>query len=92
MHLQLAFNDLSGTSLAQHQLFLDATGDFHEELRMFFYPKIFSGASGDDVNWKQFKPTYFDLERNHNPWELLLPISLALFLMLLACMAKIRQL
>ncbi len=92
MHLQLAFNDLSGTSLAQHQLFLDATGGFHEELRMFFYPKIFSGASGDDVNWKQFKPTYFDLERNHNPWELLLPISLALFLMLLACMAKIRQL
>ncbi|MGB5821081.1 MAG: DUF3526 domain-containing protein [Saonia sp.] len=93
MHLQLAFNELAGTSLDQHLNFLDVTSDFHEELRLFFYPKIFKELSGDDVDWTKFTPRYRDIGGNdkkhiHFMW----PLLITTFIMFLSCIIIGRRL
>lgn len=85
MHLQLAFNELSGTSLSQHLGFLDATADFHEEIRLFFYPSIFKELTADTVDWKQFEPAYFKQSANYRSWSMALPLVLASVLMFILC-------
>jgi len=92
MHLQLAFNELAGTSLDQHLNFLDATGNFHEELRLFFYPEIFKEVSADTIDWKQFEPEYFERNINHGNWGILLPLVLASILMFISCVVVAKKL
>lgn len=59
MHLQLVFNQLAGTSTSQQMEYLNATRQFHEKLRLFFYPKIFEGKQANTIDWKQFTPEYY---------------------------------
>ena len=92
MHLQLAFNELSGTSLRKHLNFLDATGDFHEELRLFFYPSIFKELSGDTIDWKQFEPEYLHQKVNHSRLRMLLPLVFASILMFILCATVTKKL
>lgn len=86
MHLQLAFNELAGTSLDDHLRFMDATGRLHEQLRLFFYPKIFEEVTADKIDWAQFTPEY------HNPASvgnkgirLGWPLITATLVLILAC-------
>ncbi len=83
MHMQLAFNELAGTSLDKHLRFLDATGNFHEELRLFFYPKIFNGETGDRVDWGQFEPKFFKKQAGEYGMAILVPMLLACILMII---------
>lgn len=93
MHLQLAFNDLAGTSLSEHLHFLDATGDFHEELRLFFYPKIFKELSGDTIDWTKFDPKYWnDAIENKSNIGYIWPLVLATIVMLAGCFVISRRL
>ncbi len=94
MQLQLTFNQLAKTSLAQHLNFLDATSAFHEELRLFFYPLIFKGESADAIAWEDFEPEYFVSQRTgyKGLWRLLVPMLVACLLMSLCCMVKVRRL
>ena len=62
MHTLLAFNELAETSLSHHMNFLQAINDFHENTRLYFYPKVFSESASDEVDWEQFKPEYYKLE------------------------------
>ena len=62
MHTLLAFNELAETSLSHHMDFLQALNDFHENTRLYFYPKVFSESASDDVAWEQFKPEFYKLE------------------------------
>ncbi len=59
MHAQLLFNDIARSSLGNHMEFLDQTYEFHERMRLYFYPKIFENASAAEEDWTQFKPEYF---------------------------------
>ncbi|WP_255518036.1 DUF3526 domain-containing protein [Fulvivirga sp. M361] len=68
MHTQLAFNDIAGTGLINHLNFLQHTNTFHENTRLYFYPKIFSNGTAEDVDWDQFKPVYFEDERSSFDW------------------------
>ena len=43
LYLQLTFNQLAGTSMQQHLDYLNEAEQYHEELRLFFYPKVFWG-------------------------------------------------
>ncbi|UII76688.1 DUF3526 domain-containing protein [Flagellimonas sp. HMM57] len=93
MHLQLAFNELAGTSLDQHLNFLDATANYHEELRLFFYPKIFEEKSADVVDWRRFTPKYADDGRSDiKQVRFIWPLLIATFIMLLCCVAIGRKL
>ncbi|MEL7003019.1 MAG: DUF3526 domain-containing protein [Bacteroidota bacterium] len=82
MHAQLAFNELAGTSLVNHLNFLKHINSFHEETRLYFYPKIFSESEVKDINWEEFGPKYFDNKNRSNNWLLnLIPlfVGIALF-------------
>ncbi|WP_396590892.1 DUF3526 domain-containing protein [Allomuricauda sp. R78024] len=93
MHLQLAFNELAGTSLNQHLRFLDATANFHEELRLFFYPLIFKEESGDSVDWTKFVPKYNDDGKNDKTHpRFMWPLLIATFIMFLGCIVIGRRL
>ena len=67
MHTQLLFNDLAQTSLRNHTEFLVRTNEFHERMRLYFYPKIFETASVKNEGWRKHKPEYF-LEKNDFSW------------------------
>ncbi|MBS9463250.1 DUF3526 domain-containing protein [Flagellimonas sp. 389] len=86
MHLQLVFNELAGTSLDQHLNFLDATANYHEELRLFFYPKIFEEKSADAVDWTRFTPKYADDGKSDQKlMRIVWPLFIATLLMFFCC-------
>jgi ABC-2 type transport system permease protein len=58
LYAQLYNNSLAQSSLQQHLQFLDSTTQFHERLRMYFYPKIFTNTPVNHENWNHFTPVY----------------------------------
>ena len=77
MHTLLAFNELAETSLSHHMNFLQATNDFHENTRLYFYPKVFSESTSDAIDWNQFKPEFYEPENHSIGWlRLMLPLFL----------------
>lgn len=54
LHTQLQLNELARSGLGNHLRFLDYTGRFHEKMRLYFYPKIFSNAPVSAENWTAF--------------------------------------
>ncbi len=92
MHMQLAFNRLAGTSLGQHIDFLNATEAFHEELRLFFYPKIFEEKMAETIDWDQFEPTYYQAGEKTKPIQVLAPLFLATLLIVLVSVPRARKL
>ena len=92
MHLQLAFNQLAGTSLVQHLDYLKATEQFHEKLRLFFYPKIFEEVQADTIDWRQFTPEYHTIKRTITPTPLISPLLIAIAVVLLLSIPMARRL
>jgi len=91
MHLQLVFNQLAGTGMGEQISYLDATNEFHEKLRLFFYPKIFEGHKAEVIDWTQLKPEYFRTVNMIKPIRELFPILLASVLMVLLSIPNIRK-
>jgi len=94
MHVQLAFNQLAGTSLMDHLRFLDATGKFHEQLRLFFYPKIFDQEEVSKVEWGAFRPGFFRKVTTVNLGNVLLPVwgwALILLIIVLYRFGKLQK-
>lgn len=54
LHAQLQLNELARTGLGNQLRFLDHTGQFHEKLRLYFYPKIFTNAPVKAERWTDF--------------------------------------
>ena len=92
MHIQLAFNELAGTSSQHHSDYLEATEAFHEKLRLHFYPKIFEQQKADATNWKQFVPEFYQAQSAARPGTVLTPLLIAIVVMVLLSIPKIRQL
>jgi len=40
-------------------LFMQKTKEFHEKMRLYFYPKIFDNAPVNKENWSKFKVETF---------------------------------
>lgn len=66
LQAQLFMNNLANTSLTDQVLFLDATSKFHENKRLYFYPKIFEENTINLVNWKEQKVVFFKVETRFN--------------------------
>jgi len=81
LHTQLLLNDIGGSSLLNYLSFLDYTSAFHEQTRLYFYPKIFSTESAEMVNWDEFKPAYFR-DRGDVVWIILMPLLLGIFIVI----------
>jgi ABC-2 type transport system permease protein len=59
LHTQIQLNEIAKSDLGNQLLFLKETKDFHEKLRLYFYPKIFDNAPVDQENWSKFKVETF---------------------------------
>ena len=82
LQVQLSMNSIAKTSLADHVQFLNATTDFHEKLRLDFYPKIFDNVTTANVNWKTYVPEYFTPENSHRLLKSIFPMILILVLLI----------
>ena len=58
--------------------YLDETRAFHENLRLFFYPKIFEEQAADTINWNQFTPELHQNNEELKTTKVLLPLLLAI--------------
>jgi len=92
MHMQLTFNHLAGNSLGQHIDFLEATEQFHEKLRLFFYPQIFEEQLAESVDWEEFSPEYYQPNQEVIPIKSIFPLLATTMLIILFSMPKARRL
>ncbi|MEO6177561.1 MAG: DUF3526 domain-containing protein [Flavobacterium circumlabens] len=60
LHTQLQLNEIAKSDLENQLLFLKATRQFHEKLRLYFYPKIFDNEAVNQQKWDQFKVETFE--------------------------------
>ncbi len=87
LYTQLHNTELAQTSLANHLQFLDSTTHFHERLRKYFYPKIFTSAPVLQENWAVFVPEYYKADHKI---PILQSVYLLLFVMVLGSIAVAR--
>lgn len=59
LHTQIQLNETAKSDLGNQLLFLKETANFHEKMRLYFYPKIFDGSPVGKVNWDKFKVEIF---------------------------------
>ncbi|MFA9187428.1 DUF3526 domain-containing protein [Flavobacterium sp. FBOR7N2.3] len=74
LHAQIQLNEIAKADLGNQLLFLKATEDFHEKLRLYFYPKIFDNAAVNKENWDKFKVERFNDTSIINFTKTLLPL------------------
>jgi ABC-2 type transport system permease protein len=74
LHTQLQLNELSQSGLGNQLKFLNGTEKFHEKMRLYFYPKIFSEAPVKDEDWSKFKAEYFNETVPMNWLRMYLPL------------------
>ena len=84
LHTQLTYNDLAGSGLMSHLQFLDRTDEFHERMRLHFYPRIFEDQAVHEVDWSAYKPEFISSGVNTSWGPALLPVLLitAIFIFL----------
>jgi ABC-2 type transport system permease protein len=56
---QLGLNELAGSDLQSHLNFLKALKTYHEKLRLYFYPVIFTDGTANDIDWKKLKVEHY---------------------------------
>lgn len=66
LHTQIQLNEIAKSDLGNQLLFLKETQQFHEKLRLYFYPKIFDNAPVNQEKWENFKvETFNDTSKIH---------------------------
>lgn len=91
IHTQLAFNNLAGTSINNHFNFLSYLNEFHEQTRLYFYPKIYSNVNAKKVDWSQFEPAYFPNSNDVNFGALLVPLLLSILMFVVLAFVNVRR-
>ena len=80
LHFQLALNQLAGTSMRQHMDYLKEAEDYHERLRLFFYPKVFDELHAETIDWSKIEPVFYQAKIPAKPLERSLPLVLVIFI------------
>ena len=89
---QLQLNELAGSDLQNHLQFLKALKAYHEKLRLYFYPVIFSEATTETVDWKKFKVEDYSSSSQKLSSYHLLTVSIVSILLFFMAMYNIRKL
>jgi ABC-2 type transport system permease protein len=74
IHTQLSLNTLSHSDMDNYLNFIEKLEDFHEQKRLYFYPKIFTEAAVSDENWMGYGIEYFKEKAKINWVKLLSPL------------------
>lgn len=91
MHTQLALNGFAKTGLVDHMKFVSHTNKFHEDIRLYFYPLIFTNAAPADVNWAQFEPSYFSPAKPIKWLSSLGPLLMSILVFSVLIIVQIRK-
>jgi ABC-2 type transport system permease protein len=84
-------NHLAGADMEQHLSFMEATEQFHEKKRLYFYPRIFGDQPVKEENWQAFKVEKFQ-NRVEVRWvNTFAPLLLAIFLFLYGASIGLRK-
>ena len=75
----MALNQLAGTSMRQYMDYLKEAEDYHERLRLFFYPKVFEELHAETIDWSKIQPVFHQAEIPAKPLERSLPLVLVIF-------------
>ncbi|MEM8523311.1 MAG: DUF3526 domain-containing protein [Bacteroidota bacterium] len=81
VHTQFSLNALSQSDMRNYLNFLNELEAFHEEKRLYFYPKIFEGVPIEEENWAQFRLEYVEDDRKLEWFGKLLPLVLGSLLL-----------
>ncbi|MFH6995416.1 DUF3526 domain-containing protein [Flavobacterium sp. FlaQc-48] len=76
LHAQMQLNEIAKADLGNQLLFLKKTKQFHEKMRLYFYPKIFDNAKVEKENWSKFKVETFSDASEINFLKAFLPLLL----------------
>ncbi|MDW8850822.1 DUF3526 domain-containing protein [Flavobacterium sp. MMLR14_040] len=76
LHTQIQLNEIAKSDLGNQLLFTQKTKDFHEKMRLYFYPKIFDNTPVDKENWSKFKVETFSDSSETNFVKSFLPLLL----------------
>ncbi|MBF4516806.1 DUF3526 domain-containing protein [Flavobacterium sp. ANB] len=74
LHTQIQLNEIAKSDLENQLLFLKKTKEFHEKMRLYFYPKIFDNAAVEKENWSKFKVETFSDESEISFAKAFLPL------------------
>ena len=91
LHTQHQLNTIARAGLSDHLQFLDSTTNFHEKMRLYFYPKIFGEAPVMSEDWKIFKMEHFSAESKTNWITMLIPLILASTLFVILSVINFRK-
>lgn len=82
LHAQMQLNEIARADLGNQLLFLKETKQFHEKLRLHFYPKIFDDEAVNKQKWDNFKVETFSDKSKINLKKTFLPLVLFNFILL----------
>ena len=91
MHAQLSFNNLADTDMLSHLKYLKALTEFHKDLRLSFYTKIFDDKTADTVDWEKHGAKFYTSERSFSWAFLVLPTLIITFIVLIFGAKNIRK-
>ncbi|KUJ63502.1 ABC transporter permease [Flavobacteriaceae bacterium CRH] len=74
LHTQIQLNEIAKSDLENQLLFLKKTKEFHEKMRLYFYPKIFDNTAVEKENWSKFKVETFSDESKMSFTKAFLPL------------------
>jgi ABC-2 type transport system permease protein len=83
IHAQLSLNALSLSDTDNYLNFIEKLENFHEQKRLYFYPKIFNEAAVSNENWKRFGLEFYQEKPSNNWIKMLLPLVLTFVILLI---------
>jgi ABC-2 type transport system permease protein len=83
IHAQLSLNALSLSDMDNYLNFIEKLENFHEQKRLYFYPKIFNEAAVSYENWKRFGLEFYQEKPSINWLKILLPLILSIAFLLI---------
>ncbi len=76
LHTQIQLNEIAKSDLRNQLLFLKEMNQFHEKLRLHFYPKIFDNDAVNQQKWENFKVETFHDKSETSYVKAFLPLLL----------------
>jgi ABC-2 type transport system permease protein len=91
VNLQLQHNELSQSSLSNYVNFLESTTHFHENVRLYFYPKIFAAAPVLQENWSNHLLSYHPSKTYRLPMVNAMSFLLMIGLLFLGSLLRLKS-
>ncbi|MDO6490454.1 MULTISPECIES: DUF3526 domain-containing protein [unclassified Cellulophaga] len=92
MYTQLSFNKIASTDMVSHLHFLDKLSEYHSNLRLGFYSKIFDKNSAETVNWKNYNSKFTKMSSKINWRTLFIPTLIFIILLTVISYFNLKKL